>query len=224
MQLPVGGDALPRSAPLAVAAIALIDIGLFAYLASLSPHDATAFVDRHGLVPREFLRALTRPAPGSAAALLTPLGSMFLHADGLHLAGNLLFLWIFGVDLERRIGSARFLLFYLACGLVAAAVHVASAPASYLATLGSSGAISGLLGAFAAGGPTRRVRLAWPRVEVSALAFLLLWVTLQLTAGLQALAGDRDVAWWAHVGGFAAGALLARGISPHQPARARLRS
>lgn len=224
MQPPVGGDDPPRSAPLAVAAIALLDVALFAGLVRLASPDATAVVDRYGLVPRELLRALAHPAPGSESAWLTPLTSMFLHADPLHLAGNLLFLWIFGAELERRLGHGRFLLFYFACGIAAAALHVASAPDSYLPTLGSSGAISGLLGAYAVGDPTRRVRLFWPRVELSALAFLLLWVALQLASGIDAWAGGGGVAWWAHVGGFAAGALLARGLAPRRPARARLRS
>ena len=223
MQHPAGGDA-PRSAPLAVALIGLLDVALFGYTASLAPHDAIALVDRYGLVPRELLRAVAHAAPGSAVAWLTPLSSMFLHADPLHLAGNLVFLWIFGAELERELGHGRFALFYLACGLAAAALHVASAPDSYLPTLGSSGAVSGLLGAFAVGGPTRRVRLYWPRVEVSALAFLLLWVALQLASGLAATAGGKGVAGWAHAGGFAAGALLARGLAPRRPARARLRS
>ena len=224
MQVPVGGDDPPRLAPLAVAAIALIDVAVFVWMASLEPHDATAFVDRHGLVPREFLRAVAQPAPGSAYAWWMPVTSMFLHADPLHLAGNLLFLWIFGGALEQRLGHARFLLFFLACGLAAAALHIASAPDSYLPTLGASGAVSGLLGAYAIGGPTRRIRLVWPRVDVSALTFLLLWLVLQLAAGLSSWAGGEGVAGWAHVGGFAAGALLARGLPARPAAHARLRS
>jgi membrane associated rhomboid family serine protease len=232
VQVPVGGDDPPHvapldlatHAPLAVAAIALLDVAVFAWMASLAPHDATAFVDRHGLVPREFLRALAQPAPGSAAAWWMPVTSMFLHADPLHLAGNLLFLWIFGGALEQTLGHARFVLFFLACGLAAAALHIASAPDSYLPTLGASGAVSGLLGAYVASGPTRRIRLVWPRVDLSALAFLLLWFVLQLAAGLASSAGGEGVAGWAHAGGFVAGALLARGFPPRPAAHARLRS
>jgi membrane associated rhomboid family serine protease len=218
-----GGESPPRRAPIAVAAIGLIDVALFVALARLAPSDATAAVDRYGLVPRELLRALSQPASGNAVAWLTPLSSMFLHAGALHLAGNLIYLWIFGAELERWLGHGRFLLFYLACGLAAAALHVASAPASYVATLGASGAISGLLGAWAVGATSRRVLLYWPRAEVHALALLLLWVALQLLSGLDAWGEGAGVAGWAHVGGFAAGALLLRLAVPG-PASARLRS
>ena len=224
MQLPAGGVDSPPPAPVAVAAIAFLDVALFAWMASLAPHDATAIVDRHGLVPRELLRAIAQTAPGSGAAWWMPFTSMFLHADPLHLAGNLLFLWIFGGELEQRLGHARFLLFFLTCGLAAATLHVASAPDSYLATLGASGAVSGLLGAYVAGGPMRRIRLVWPRADVSAPAFLLLWLALQVATGLSSRAGGQDVAGWAHVGGFAAGALLARGLAIGPAAHARLRS
>jgi membrane associated rhomboid family serine protease len=224
VQPPAGGAAPSPPAPLAVAAIAFLDVALFTWMASLAAHDATAVVDRHGLVPREFLRAVAQTAPGSSAAWWMPLTSMFLHADPLHLAGNLLFLWIFGGELEQRLGHARFALFFLACGLAAAALHVASAPDSYLATLGASGAVSGLLGAYVIGGPTRRIRLVWPRADVSAPAFLLLWLALQVATALSSGIAGEDVAGWAHVGGFAAGALLARGLAARPAAHARLRS
>jgi membrane associated rhomboid family serine protease len=224
VQLAIGRDRPRLTAPLAVAAIGLVDLALCAALAALPPADSAAVVDRFGLVPRDLLRALAHPGPGSARAWLTPLSSMFLHAGPLHLAGNLVYLWIFGADLEARLGHWRFLLFYLACGLAAAALHVASAPSSWLPTVGASGAISGLLGAYAARDPTRRVRLYWPRGEVPALAFLLLWVALQLAAGIDAWGRGGAVAGFAHLGGFAAGAVLARGVVPQRPARARLRS
>lgn len=224
MELPVGGERAAPAAPLAVAAIALLDLALFAALAALPAEAAATAVDRFGLVPREFLRALAHPAPGGESEWLTPLSSMFLHAGPLHLAGNLVYLWIFGADLEARLGHWRFLLFYLACGLAADALHVASAPSSWLPTLGASGAVSGLLGAYALRGAARRVRLYWPPVEVPALAFLLVWVALQLAAGLDARGGSGAVAGFAHLGGFTAGAVLGRGLGPDRPARARLRS
>jgi membrane associated rhomboid family serine protease len=221
VQLPVGAGEPPRRPPFAVWGIAALDVALFVLLARLAPADLTAVVDRYGLVPRELLRALAEPASAPRSAWLAPLASMFLHADPLHLAGNLLYLWIFGAELERRLGHLRFLLFYLCCGLAAAALHVASAPAAWLPALGASGAISGLIGAHLASGPARRVRLYWPDVEVPALAFLLLWIGLQLAG---ALVGSPGVAVFAHLGGFAAGALAARALGRGGPAHARLRS
>jgi membrane associated rhomboid family serine protease len=207
---PSRGDATQRFAPLAVATIALLDVALFVWLARQDPAQATASVDAYGLVPREWLRAVSG-AGGGAARRLSPLTSMFLHVDALHLAGNVLYLWIFGAALEARIGSLRFAAFFLVCGLAASLLHVASAPGSYLPAVGASGAISGLLGAYAASRPRRRLRLVWPPLEVPAFALFALWIVLQ---ALSALAGRGEpagaVAGWAHVGGFLAGALCAR--------------
>jgi membrane associated rhomboid family serine protease len=222
--VPIRGDVPSLSAPIVVASILGLDVVVFFYLMSLAPSESTALVDRYGLVPHELVRALAHPAVGGGGVWLTPLTSMFLHGDALHLAGNLLYLWIFGTQIEDLLGHARFALFYLACGLAAALLHVASAPASYLSTLGASGAISGLLGAYAVSYPTGRLRLRWPSVRVPALAFLFVWIALQIASGIQAYgAGGSPVAWWAHVGGFAAGAVLARAMAIRPPARARLR-
>lgn len=211
-----------RSLPVVVAAFALLDVALFAHVTRLAPSESIAFVERWGLVPRELLRAFAHPASGDLRPWLTPLTSMFLHGDALHLAGNLLYLVVFGAQVEHRLGHARFLLFYAACGLAAAALHVASAPSSYVVTLGASGAISGLLGAYVVSQPRARLRLRWPDLRVPLGVFLALWLALQLASGLVALRdGGGGVAWWAHAGGFVAGAALARWLSP---ARARLRS
>jgi membrane associated rhomboid family serine protease len=212
-----------RSAPLSVAVIALLDVALYVWLALQEPAEATAFVDRYGLVPREWLRALS--GAGGAARVLSPLTSVFVHVDAWHLASNALYLWIFGSALEARVGSLRFTAFFLACGLAASLVHVASAPDAFLPALGASGAISGLLGAYAVSGPTRRIQLPWPPAAVPAFALFALWIALQ---GLSALASWGEpagaVAGWAHVGGFVAGAAGARALACRRPARAGLRS
>jgi membrane associated rhomboid family serine protease len=212
-------------APVAVVLIALLDVLVFVYLASLESSQATSFVDRYGLVPRELLRALSDPGSG-APLWISPLTSMFLHGDVWHLAGNLLYLWIFGALLEERLGHARFVAFYLACGLAAALLHVASAPGAYLPALGSSGAISGLLGAYAASGPRARLRLRWPPIAVPALALLGIWIALQLASAVDLRGeGSGAVAGWAHLGGFASGALGMRWLARRAlPAHAGLRS
>ena len=227
--IPIRSDVPSRSAPIAVVALVATNIGVLIYQIALAlgasgdPRASAEFVDLWGLVPREFLRGLSDSSATRQIAWLTPFTSMFLHSGLVHLLGNLLYLWIFGRNVEDLIGHGRFLVFYLVCGLAAAAVHVASDPASYAATIGSSGAISGVLGGYLVSYPTGRVRLLWPRLRVPALVFLLAWVALQVVYGLDPGAGGDRTAWWAHVGGFVAGAALARSMWVRKPTRSRLR-
>lgn len=150
---------------------------------------------------------------------LTPLISMFLHGGWMHILGNAMFLWVFGNNIEDVVGRARFLAFYVICGLAAAAVHIAVDPASPIPTVGASGAISGVMGAYLVLFPRVRVRmLFWfiiilKVIPIPAWAVLLYWFGLQLLSGLpQLLAPNPEIAGgvavWAHVGGFVAGVLL----------------
>ena len=149
-----------------------------------------------------------------ADAWITPLSSMFLHGSWMHLIGNLWFLWIFGDNVEDELGHARYLLFYLVCGLAAAAAQVASHPASEVPMVGASGAIGGVMGAYALLHPRARVDLLMVFgffvrvVPVPAVFMLGYWLLIQVVSG--SLSGvEAGVAFWAHVGGFAAGAALA---------------
>jgi membrane associated rhomboid family serine protease len=226
--IPVRDDVPIRRLPWAVAALVAANLGVFLYelwLAAGPGGDARAidFVSTWGLVPRELLRAAGATGTGTTV-FVTPLTAMFLHADPLHLAGNMLFLSVFGSRIEDLLGHGRFLLFYAVCGLAAAAAHVASDPSSFAATLGASGAVSGVLGAYAVSYPTGRLRLLWPRIRVPAIFFLGVWIALQLASGLGARSdATAPVAWWAHLGGFAAGAALARAMWVKKPTRSRLR-
>lgn len=150
---------------------------------------------------------------------LTPVTSMFLHGGWGHLLGNALFLWVFGNNVEDSMGRGRFVVFYLVCGLAAAAAHVLVDPASPVPTVGASGAISGVLGAYLILYPRVRVRLLVfivffiTIVRVPAWVTLVLWFAYQVVMGLpELMAVDPDVsggvAVWAHVGGFVAGLLL----------------
>lgn len=156
-----------------------------------------------------------------AVNLLTPVTSMFLHGGWGHLLGNALFLWVFGNNVEDSMGRGRFLVFYLVCGVAAAAAHVLVDPGSPVPTVGASGAISGVLGAYLVLYPRVRVRMLVflfvlvTIVRVPAWVTLVLWFAYQVVAGLpQLMAVDPDVsggvAVWAHVGGFVAGALLVK--------------
>ena len=150
---------------------------------------------------------------------LTPITSMFLHGGWGHILGNSLFLWVFGNNIEDSMGHLRFLVFYLVCGVAAALAHVLVDPASPVPTVGASGAISGVLGAYLVLYPRVRVKTLVPIiviftiVRLPAWAILILWFAYQVVAGLpQLLSVSQEVsggvAVWAHIGGFVAGALL----------------
>jgi membrane associated rhomboid family serine protease len=149
---------------------------------------------------------------------LTPITSMFLHGGWGHLLGNSLYLWIFGNNVEDSMGRWRFLVFYLICGLAAAAAHVVLAPGSPVPTVGASGAISGVMGAYLVLYPHARVRTYFPPIfffRVPAFVVLLIWFALQVFTGLPQLSPLRPdvsggVAVWAHVGGFIAGVVLVK--------------
>jgi membrane associated rhomboid family serine protease len=166
------------------------------------------------LVPARFLANPTDPAE-----LITIFTSMFMHGGWFHLFSNMLALYIFGDNVEDRMGSQRYFLFYLLCGVAAALVHVMFNPTSPIPTVGASGALSGVLAAYLLFFPSARVITLVPifflpwLVEVPAVVYLGLWFLSQLANGLfsiminvQAMGG---VAWWAHIGGFVAGLILA---------------
>jgi membrane associated rhomboid family serine protease len=184
-----------------------------------------------GLVPGELthLAALGTAVPlggGMACVvdnqpinLLTPLTSMFLHGSWMHILGNSLFFWVFGNNVEDSMGRARFLVFYVLCGLAAAATQVFMHPASPVPMVGASGAISGVMGAYLLLYPRARVNMLFIFIiffkvfPIPAWLVLLWWFAFQLVAGVPEVTGMRPdvangVAVWAHVGGFVAGLLL----------------
>ena len=161
---------------------------------------------------------------------------MFLHGGLLHLAGNMLFLWIFGDNVEDALGHGRFLLLYLGSGVLAALLQGVIAPSSLVPMVGASGAIAGVLGAYFVLYPHARVVtlvplfFLFPLVEVPAFLFLLLWFLLQFWQGSAALvtsgkagAAAGGVAWWAHVGGFVAGIGLLALLKPRRRPAPRYR-
>ena len=191
----------------------LIGVNILAFLIELNfgPH-IERFIAAFGLVPA---RLLDVP---SLAQVLTIFTSMFLHGGWLHLISNLLALYIFGDNVEDRIGHGRYLMFYLLCGVIAALTHIAFNSNSPVPTIGASGAISGVLGAYFILYPRARVITLIPLfilpwfVEIPAVFYLGFWFLSQLFSGaLSVVAGAQmygGVAWWAHAGGFLAGLLL----------------
>lgn len=198
--------------------------------AGLNEHRLAASVCNLGMVPGELTRlaSLGTGVPlGDGMAcivddesinILTPLTSMFLHGSWMHLIGNMLYLWVFGNNIEDSMGRLRFLAFYLICGIAAAGAHILVAPASPVPTVGASGAISGIMGAYLILYPTIRVRMFIPPIfvfRIRAWLVLLWWIMWQVLSGLPELSTMRPevssgVAFWAHIGGFAAGLLLVK--------------
>ena len=200
------------SVPVVTIAVIIVNVLAFLYEVSLGP-GVRHLIRDHGLVPAQITYALRYGEAGLGNVVAPLFSSMFLHGGWWHLIGNMWFLWIFGDNVEDALGSVRFLFFYLACGLGAGVTHWALGPASPLPTVGASGAIAGVLGAYALLFPRARVLALVPIVfvlqvvEVPALVMLGIWFLLQLFSGSVATLGSAGggVAWWAHIGGFVVG-------------------
>jgi membrane associated rhomboid family serine protease len=174
-------------------------------------------IDNYSVVPAQFTGHA--PVRGDTPLLLRLATNLFMHGGWIHLLGNMLFLWIFGDNVEDAMGHGSFLAFYLLCGAAGNMGHILTNPLSVEPTIGASGAIAGILGAYLMLFPQARVLCLVPLwmflqfVWVPAMVFLPVWIALQLISGLTSL-GMADVgggvAWWAHVGGFVTGAILAR--------------
>lgn len=182
-----------------------INIAVFFHQISLNSWELNHFISRYGVVPDRF----------QYTDLLT---SMFLHGGWLHLIGNMWFLWIFGDNVEDILGHGKFVLFYLLCGIAAAMVHALLNPNSTVPTVGASGAIAGVMGAYMVKFPHSRILTLVPififitTMEIPALIMLLYWFAIQIFSGIGSVGYSQisrgGVAWFAHVGGFVAGILL----------------
>lgn len=172
------------------------------------------FVIRFGLIPAELWSGTDLAPTVPFPIWLTILTSMFLHGGWLHLLGNMLYLWIFGDNVEAALGRWRFLLFYVLAGAAGAAIQAGLSAHSTVPMVGASGAIAGVLGAYLVLFPWARVLTVVPLLfflhfmEIPALVLLGFWFLMQLFSGLVDLGGAGGVAWFAHIGGFVAGALL----------------
>jgi membrane associated rhomboid family serine protease len=221
-------DTIPsRTAPVVTVALIAVNVIVFLHEAALGPY-LERFVFAYGLVPRRLV--FWPGAPLDPARFLPLVTSMFWHGGWLHLLGNMLYLWIFGDNVEDKLGHLRYLIFYLAAGVAAALTQVALDPTSVLPTVGASGAIAGVLGAYLISYPRARVLTLVPIfifpwfVEIPAFAYLIFWFLLQLLQGVGQLGMPQTggVAVWAHVGGFIAGVVLVKLMEPsRRPAPAR---
>jgi membrane associated rhomboid family serine protease len=196
-----------------------INTVIFLFEVTLTPGAQTQFITNWGIVPDQIQQHLP-----------TLFTSMFLHAGWLHLLGNMLFLWVFGRNIEDLIGPGRFAAFYLLCGLVSAVVQVMFNPYSRIPTIGASGAIAGVMGAYLIKFPRARIITLVPifffitTMEIPAAFLLLWWFAIQFFSGFGSL-GENDysgggTAWFAHIGGFIAGMVLIRLFQPKKRWRA----
>ncbi len=212
---PIGDDdSQRRTVP--VVTFALIGLNVLFFLVELSGGDQ--FIEQWAFIPARFSR-------DHAAGVATIFTSMFMHGSWFHLFGNMLFLWIFGDNVEDRFGHLKFLIFYLLAGIAATFAQYAVNPESSVPNVGASGAIAGVLGAYILMFPQSRVNVLLGRQIVAMPAFVVLgmWIALQLISGVGTI-GNADVggvAYMAHIGGFAAGiamTFLFRGSPPQTSA------
>ena len=188
--------------------ILLIGVNIFVFFGEFSyPGQAAALFLNYGVVPYELMQSPIQTYPNVFSA-------MFLHAGFLHLAGNMLYLWIFGNNIEDVLGKVRFIMFYLVCGVIAAMCHVYMDSGSRVPMVGASGAISGILGAYMVLFPKVRVKTLAPLgflitiIRIPAAILLLLWLGLQIYSNMASGNVGGGVAWMAHIGGFVAGMIL----------------
>ena len=213
-------DSLPsRSFPTVTVWLIVINVAVFLFEWSLEPFSRTHFVGAYAMIPSQF----------HPASLVT---SMFLHGGWMHLIGNMWFLWIYGDNIEDILGRVKYVLFYLGCGVAAGLVHLFFNLDSRLPTVGASGAIAGVMGAYMVKYPHARITTLLPivifftTVELPAWFILIYWFVIQIFSGVGELASSSGgvqqggVAWFAHVGGFLAGALLVKLLPTREPYRA----
>ena len=194
-----------NSMPVVTVFIIAVNVLVFLYMYSLDSYSTNAFISEYAVIPARF----------HASALIT---SMFLHGGWMHIIGNMWFLWIYGDNVEDVLGHGKYLVFYLLCGVIAALTQYAISPDSRIPTLGASGAIAGVMGAYLIKFPHSRILTLIPiiffftTIEIPAVFILVYWFLLQFVSGIGSIgysnASQGGVAFFAHVGGFIAGMIL----------------
>ncbi|MEW5919814.1 MAG: rhomboid family intramembrane serine protease [Bacillota bacterium] len=216
--IPLKDSVRPRRTPYVNISLIIINILIFVYTLGLSQSELIQLFYLRGVIPRQFVLSLLqdRTLEQTWLPLFT---STFLHGGWLHLLGNMLYLWVFGDNVEDRLGHGGYLLFYLAAGVAGSFAHISGNTQSAIPTIGASGAIAGVLGVYLLFFPRARVLTLIPigffltTARLPATLFLFIWFILQLlNASLAGLtAGAQTVAWWAHIGGFIFGFIIGLG-------------
>lgn len=220
--VPLRDDNPTQITPYVTYGLILLNILVFFYEVSLSPPALEAFFREWAVVPAELSASFQGQATAATGPeWLTLITSQFLHGGFLHLGGNMLYLWIFGNNVEERLGRVKYLIFYLLCGILASLAQWYFAQDSNIPSLGASGAIAGVMGAYILKFPQARVLTLIPLgillypIRIPALFFLGIWFAQQALYGLVSLNAPTNIgmesggiAYWAHAGGFVVGAVL----------------
>lgn len=193
------------------AIIIAVCVLVFLYQSVMPEREGMRFVYAFGAIPSVVfgINALP-PELAAVPAYASLVTSMFLHGGFMHLLGNMLFLWVLGDNVEDALGHFRYVVFYVLCGIAAALSHAAVEPASQIPMIGASGAISGVIGAYLVLHPTAPIKTLVFNAVVALPAFIVLglWIVFQFVNAALTGPGQAGVAWWAHIGGFFAGAIL----------------
>lgn len=212
--IPLRDDNPTTLTPVVTVSLIVLNCVVFLYQVSLGPAEERFVLD-YAAIPADLLHARSLVGERHMIPEVTVLTSMFLHGGVLHLGGNMLYLWIFGNNIEDVMGHGRFIVFYLLAGLAAAFAHAVTAPTSTVPMIGASGAISGVLGAYLLLFPKAHVQvlillgLFTRIVYVPAVWVLGFWIVVQVLNGVFSVGGPGGgVAWFAHIGGFVAGLAL----------------
>ena len=202
--IPLKSENPTKNFPVFTLLFLTLNLIIFIYGINL-PIDPSVLYENYALIPYELVHHPVKTYP-------TLYTSMFLHAGIGHLGGNMLYLWIFGNNIEDVLGKFRFILFYFICGTIAALGHIATDMDSQIPMIGASGAISGILGAYLMLFPFARIKtfiflgIFWTIARIPSIVLLIIWIVLQI---LNSLATDSGgTAWFAHIGGFISGVLL----------------
>jgi len=210
--IPLKDDNPTEHFPYVTLALIALNVAVFIYQLSLGARGNQMMVLKMGIIPYEFTHALDIPPYSAHPLVLNLIAAMFMHGGFLHLGGNMLYLWIFGNNIEDAMGPVRFILFYLLTGVLASATHIFLQPDMRMPMIGASGAISGVLGAYL---------ILFPKAKVLTLVILFFFITVIRIPALIILGfwfvlqflniySRNNVAWFAHVGGFISGILLVR--------------
>ena len=213
--LPLRDDVPSRTFPFVTVGLIVVNVVVFIGELVRAGGLQQAAYD-YGFIPGYLTAFASGDGVPAGQAFFPLFSSMFLHGGWLHLTGNMWYLWIFGDNIEDRLGHVRFLLFYVLCGLIGNFAHYAFNTGSALPAIGASGAVSGVLGAYLISYPRARILVLlplfviWQLIQLPALVVLGFWLVLQFLNGAASLANSAGggVAWWAHVGGFLGGMLV----------------